>query len=517
MISWIQPSQSAGIVLLVSLLTVSSKSAATQSPQPLYTYLNNLPVVEAPNISLSGPARIVDLGGRKGVNTTSIHSVLELKQHTLNSPQGTVSIWFMPLEDISAFDPKPGMSTSNKNWLTYPFLSDSPNPQDFDNGNFKIAWTPRWHPSLIALFAKGSLYQQAFDLPHHALLSVSHLSFAKDTWYELTLSWDYDHDQYNLYLNGILIGKQDQFYGSKFYRDAVGSNLYTGNPDFAMSSIRFYDVALSAQDIYQDFRREATSFDKKLENELVATYDGDGRGPFSWHPDGSWHEEMSIDFKKPTDLENFYIQGNPVAVKVDDQGLLIETVDSPYTEKELDHQVYLWSNRIFEGDLYVEYEFKVLRPGGLSLLMVDASGMNREDFMKDYPLRTSGRMKTVYGEDVRNYHWEYYREMADMRNDVDNSALTKNPFAYPLSFSALTKPLEKNVWHKLQFLQIGNKLTGAIDGKIMVTFTDDGFTNNGPVYDFGHIAIRCMLHSKLEFRNLKVYDRSKFVIENISK
>jgi hypothetical protein len=147
--------------------------------------------------------------------------------------------------------------------------------------------------------------------------------------------------------------------------------------------------------------------------------------------------------------------------------------------------------------------------------MVQASGMNREDFMADYPLRTSGKMLTVYGEDVRNYHWEYYREMSDMRNDVSNSALMKNPFLYPLSFSALTTPVEKNTWHKLQFLQIGNKLTGAIDGVIMVEFTDDGFTNNGPVYNYGRIAIRCMLHSKLLFRNLRVYNRASFTIEKL--
>ena len=140
--------------------------------------------------------------------------------------------------------------------------------------------------------------------------------------------------------------------------------------------------------------------------------------------------------------------------------------------------------------------------------MVQASGMNREDFMGDYPLRTGGRMTTVYGEDVRNYYWEYYREMADMRNDHANSALMKNPFLYPLSFSALDTPVEKNVWQKLQFLQIGNKLTGAINGIKMVEFTDNGFDNNGPVYNFGRIAIRCMLHSKLVFRNLRVYNRA---------
>ena len=222
---------------------------------------------------------------------------------------------------------------------------------------------------------------------------------------------------------------------------------------------------------------------------------------------------MSISMTKPSDMDSFYVQGNPVKVAITPEGMLVETIDKAYTGRLLDSQVYVWSNRPFEGNLYVEYEFKVLRPGGLSLLMVQASGMNREDFMADYPLRTSGRMTTVYGEDVRNYHWEYYREMADMRNDLENSALMKNPFLYPLSFGSLNTPVQKDVWHKLQFLQVGNQLTGAIDGVIMVAFTDDGFSNNGPVYDFGRIAIRCMLHSKLLFRNLKVYNQSKFAGE----
>ena len=50
--------------------------------------------------------------------------------------------------------------------------------------------------------------------------------------------------------------------------------------------------------------------------------------------------------------------------------------------------------------------------------MFQASGMQREDFMKEYPLRTNGSMSTVHSEDVRNYHWEFFREMNDTRNDV---------------------------------------------------------------------------------------------------
>ncbi len=491
-------------------LTALSLSLCTfgQVPKPLYTYLNDFTFTQASNTALKGPARVVSFDRRKGLNMTSIRSVLEMKAHTLRNQRGSVSLWFLSLEDLSTFDTKPGFSKSNPEFYTYPFLSDSPVPQNYNAANFKLAWTPRWHPSLTALFGKGSFYEEAFNLPHKASISVSHLAFKKNTWYQLTLSWDYAADNYALYLNGILIGNQNHFKPAKLYRDSIGSSVYTGNPTLCMSTIKFYDVVLSPEEVYADFKITATSFSKEMEEELISTYNGKGHGAFTWKPGAGWQKKLSIDFNKPSDLDSFYVQGNPVAVKVNEEGLLIETIDKLYTGKLLDSQVYVWSNKPFEGDLYVEYEFKVLRPGGLSLLMVQASGMNREDFMADYPLRTGGRMTTVYGEDVRNYHWEYYREMADMRNDVANSALMKNPFLYPLSFTALATPVEKNVWQKLQFLQVGNKLVGAINGIKMVEFTDDGFTNNGPVYNFGRIAIRCMLHSKLVFRNLRVYNRS---------
>ena len=37
-----------------------------------------------------------------------------------------------------------------------------------------------------------------------------------------------------------------------------------------------------------------------------------------------------------------------------------------------------------------------------------------------------------------------------------------------------------------------------------------GMVNSGPVLTSGHIAIRCMVHTKMLFRNLKVYNRSQF-------
>lgn len=494
-------------LLLILLFLGGIKSFGQQ---PVYSYLNDFSLKDTNTLKLNGPARVINLHGRSGINMTSIKSVLELKAHNLKNEKGTVTIWVMPLEEMSAFDNKPGMIISNPNYTTYPFLSDYANPLDFNKANFKLAWTPRWHPSLIAQFGKGSFYEEAFNIPYKALVSVSHFTFNKNKWYQLALSWDYKNNKYALFVNGIQVGRENQFGMSTPHRDTINSSLYLGNPELCFSEIRFYKEVFSPEQASAHFKSETTDYDKTLNDELLYTYAGKGRKSFDWKLDASWQQKMSISMTNKSDLDSFYVQGNPVKVEVTKDGLLVETVNKEYTGSLLDSQVYVWSNRPFEGNLYVEYDFKVVRPGGLSLLMVQASGMNREDFMADYPLRTSGRMTTVYGEDVRNYHWEYYREMADMRNDVENSALMKNPFLYPLSFGSLNAPVKKEVWHKLQFLQIDNKLVGAIDGIIMVEFKDDGFSNNGPVYDFGRIAIRCMVHSKLLFRNLKVYNQSKF-------
>jgi len=491
-------------ILIITLCDLSGQQAVN----PKYIYLNNFDFKDTTLCKLNGPARIINFHGRQGLNTTSIHSVLEMKAHTLKQNQGTVTLWVLSLEDLSSYRDKANMDMNNPYFNNYPLLSDNLLPQNVESANFKFLWSTNWHPSLIVQFGKGNFYDDTFKYPHLAFVSVSHFTFQNKKWYQFALTWDHAREQYALYVNGILIGREDHFTQDKMRRDSINSSLYTGNPTLCYSDIRFYDQMLSEKEIYSRFKQEVTVFDPEFEKSLQYTYAGKNRKKFEFQPSGDWTKKMSVTLQSPSHIDSFYVQGLPIEVKITDKGLLIETINKQYTRALLDSQVYVWSRKVFEGDLYIEYEFKVLRPGGLSLLMVQASGMNREDFMADYPLKTSGQMRTVHGENVRNYHWEYYREMSDMRNDVQNSALAKNPFGFGLSFSELDQPVDYTQWNKLQFLQIGNKLVGAINGIVMVEFTDNGFINNGPVYNFGHIAIRCMLHSKMLFRNLKVYNRN---------
>jgi len=185
----------------------------------------------------------------------------------------------------------------------------------------------------------------------------------------------------------------------------------------------------------------------------------------------------------------------------------MEGGDDPKNDHE---QVYLWTKQHFEGHLALEFEFMPRQHNGLSLLMLQASGMQREDFMADYPLRTTGAMNMVFMENVRGYHWEFFREMDDTRNDVASSALIKQPWQRPLAYYCLNRQLALHEWHRVQFVQEGPRLRGAIDGELVFDVTDDPFAHTGGFYQCGHIAIRCMTKTKNFYRNLKIHTRSPF-------
>jgi hypothetical protein len=136
--------------------------------------------------------------------------------------------------------------------------------------------------------------------------------------------------------------------------------------------------------------------------------------------------------------------------------------------------------------------------------MTQASGMNREPFMRDHQPKTTGSMSTVHSDAVRNYHWEYYREMNDVRNDVATHAMLKNPFWRGMAYGCTQKQLEKNQWHRLEYLQQGSRILGAINGEIVIDANDSSTAGSGSILLAGHIAIRCMIRTKMLFRNLKV-------------
>ena len=122
--------------------------------------------------------------------------------------------------------------------------------------------------------------------------------------------------------------------------------------------------------------------------------------------------------------------------------------------------------------------------------------MQGEDFLNDYPLRSDGSMNVVHREDVRNYHWEFYREMADTRNDLVTHAVIKNPWLRPFAFQVENRTWELERWYRLRFVQEGACLRGAIDHVTVFDGEDTSFDNSGPILRHGRIALRAVCISR---------------------
>ena len=474
---------------------------------PTYSYMHKN------DARFADGSEIVSFEGRQGYRAKSIHTRFELPKHTAGAENGSVSIWVMPLEDLDAMSHEPWFTKHNPNYASYILLADNPEQGNFHDSVFSLCWDNCWYPQLYTKFFRGGLQPDGYFPKLMAVAGVGHFKLKKHKWYQLTVTWDKPASEIKIYANGILVMHSDTVHHSLEFQ-TPGDTLYTGNPTFVMADINFYDTTLSGDDVKSSYDGEVAIPDEALLSELRHMYCGENRKPFDFSPNSSWTLMCDRSLTKQEDLDYFYVQGKTDAASVTPEGILIETSQHLLTTggagaPDAD-ACYLWTNQFFNGDLYLEYEFKSLQRDGLSLLMLQASGMQREDFMADYPLRTNGAMSMVCWEDVRNYHWEYYRNVVDVRNDVASHAMIKNPWLAPIGYSCADAPMSIGEWHKLQFLQIGNKIQCAMDGKIVLDIVDDPFSNKGPVLNCGRIAIRCMIRTRLMVRNFKVYNKAQY-------
>jgi hypothetical protein len=409
-----------------------------------------------------------------------LHTAQRLDQHSLNVP------------DADEFT----------------LLSDRETVKDSRAEHFAMVWSSYWHPSFFVKRFAGHIYQ-AYKEPRRAAATAGHFSWKGGHWYHVGYSWNLRENRHRLFINGVLIGVEDHCCDDPVEAAQAADTLFIGSSMFAMGDVSGFAEEVTDWSIH--LANENAKFDPEIQTKLRATYLGEGIGPLQLPEESGWETAWEIPFESPSDLEHFQIQGCAQAPRVESGGLRITTpLQNPthdFSILDLNH-VYLWSRDWFEGDLHISYEFQNLRRGGLSLLMAQCSGMQREDFWKSHRPRSNGIMKTVCWEDVRNYHWEYLREMDDVRNDVASHALLKNPWHHALGFAVHGPLYPLETWLRLDFLQTGGRIQCAINGQAVLDVEDRADQNNGPILTAGRFAIRCMTRTDIFIRNLSVRTRS---------
>lgn len=458
-----------------------------------------VPLGDRTGLHVEGPHRFLSVAGLTGFQPTSLSTRAAVKTDLHREPQGTVDFWFSPLEDLTFF---PSNQADSRVPFNFPFLSDTFPGREIDPMRFGIYLTSGY-PAILAKFAEGGIWSKLdfglapFVYAEKALLRQGH-------WYHLALTWDRAAKCLVIYLNGMMAGHN--LHADNF-QDAAPI-LYLGSPMMLLRDLRLQDRALSDERIraiYQQARPAANGLpDADWRQMLTPAF----LPPLDLRRDASWAPVYECPFTRPGDLDGWVRQGpgekflKDFLMEQTPEGLFIRTPD--VLEKET--RMYLWSQRTFEGDQWIEFDFRLESPKGLALLSICASGMQREDFIADHGVPPTGSMSTIL-RDVRNYHWEFVRRVEAMRADVETQYVAKNPFGHRLHYGCIPR-LDPNRWYRLRFLKAGPRLHGAIDGQTVFDLNDDPFHNNGPVYNFGRIALRQMYHTALRYRNLVVYQRT---------
>ncbi|EIQ01944.1 protein of unknown function (DUF1961) [Opitutaceae bacterium TAV1] len=515
--------------------------AAPPPPSPAFIY--EPAAREAGGVTVfdgAAPSRIITRDGRSGLTFGSIRGRAMIPRHTADKPRGTATLWVMPLQDLFPATQLPAHRRSNPFFDRFVFLSDREAVQEIEAANFAFLYQSFWHPVFVAKFAQGTIHQGAFGQNHTASAMAGFFSMPALVWQQLAVTWDHEAGVYQLFSDGVLVGHSDVTVAHPSH-DAPAPALYFGNPAIATGKIAFYEQALDGPQLRALFDRDlektpaAAPAARVARAALEKIYEGRDLPPLDGRPDektdaaaasetsAGWTRQLALPLRDYADYAHFFHQGGGPTVRFGSDGLRVTTPGfdefvrrgaKTATGDELDMtRMYLWTRRVFEGDLYVSVDFRLHAHGGLALLITQAAGMQGEDFLADYPLRSTGSMSVVHKEDVRNYHWEFYREMTDTRNDLVSHAVLKNPWLRPMAFRIENRRWETGRWYRLEYLQQGARIRGAIDGVTVFDATDSGFDNNGPVLRHGRVALRAMMRTDMTFRDLEIRTRPDLIPE----
>lgn len=414
-----------------------------------------------------------------------------------------MSFWFSPLEDLDFFPTTPGMSQLVPGAESFPLVSDVFPAQQIGKMSFGVYWTGGY-PQLVGKFTPTTGHIMAhLDYGLAPFVYAERLTLRRGSWYFVVLTWDRPAQKLRLYVNGRMMGYYDSAGGFA----EPSEELYLGNPMMIMRELTIEEAVLEEGEVLARYREKRPAGNDRADEDIRQAVDILERPPLNLKQDSSWKETYACGFNRQKELDEWVFQTgdklrDQFELRATQEGLLAATPRMIDTESRM----YLWSPRIFEGDQWIEYDFRLESPTGLSLLVVCCRGPQREDFILERGVEKTGSMGTILGKTV-NYHWEYMRRVEMMRRDVETQYLSKNPWHWRLHYGCIPR-LEQNRWYRLRFVKSGHRLHGSIDQKTVFDVVDDASANNGPLLNFGRIGLRQMYNTTMRYRNLVVYGKT---------
>lgn len=450
-------------------------------------------------LKVVGPSRTLNIGGYECFQPTSIQTNASFETQIHQKNKGTLSIWLTPLEDLGMFV-YPN-EVSDKFIYRFPLLSDVYPPRNTDEARFAL-YLENSFPPLVCKFADGGVWQR-LDYESAPTVYSEVTDFRIGEWYLITVSWDRESKSLKLYVNGVRVG--DSTFEVDFMESS--SRLYVGNPLVCLRDLEFEDEVLSDEEIALKYESCCPEGGDALTSEIRAKNSPVDFPDLDLERGDEWDCVFERSFLNEGEDEGLFLQTGDLYrerfnLEITQEGLLFETPDIIHKES----RGYVWLPGTYEGDLWIEYDFRLESPNGLALILFYASGMQREDFHRDHGLLNTGAMGTMLTR-YRNYHWEYMRRVCGARTDHESHYVHKNPWGRNF-YRGCSERYEMGEWYRIRVVKAKNRIHGSINGRTVFDVMDDPFRGAGPVYNFGRIALRQMFDTKMRYRNLSIHQRS---------
>lgn len=190
-------------------------------------------------ISVRGAYRFVEIGGRRAFHPTSVKTEAVVETALHRAPQGTLSLWFSPMEDLTS---SPHNQAIDQIPFDFPLIADrfpARNNREVCFGvNFGVGY-----PALLARFQSGLMWER-MDHGLAPFVYAEKVVLRQGYWYHLALTWDRPAKRLAIYLNGFEAGhniRADNF-------EEAGAHLYLGNPMMAFRDLRLESRASRSHD-----------------------------------------------------------------------------------------------------------------------------------------------------------------------------------------------------------------------------------------------------------------------------
>jgi hypothetical protein len=345
---------------------------------------------------------------------------------------------------------------------------------------------------------------------------------APDQWYHVAVAWKAATGEVDIYVNGWA---QQRTNLATWKVTATGGTLDLGGilgKDAEAATIQVREPELRAWHMTEPQLRTALrgrtfpdggeGVRKKLEApldlskfKLTPIFETDFTKPLPIiHEDTLFDGDKRVREPKPGE----WVLEGPAKAFTKDGQLTIDNLDTGV----LDHAV-LWLPRTFPESFLVEYDITIEKPEeGLAILFCAARPVDDPTgsiFKPGLP-RRNGTFQTYIRGEVNSYHVSYLS--AGPRNSSIPGARRTANVRKNSGFWLVASGDDQiqghgygRVPHHIRLLKVKNHLQVEVNGKLSVSFTDDGKTY-GPVWGDGYIGLRQMNHIlSATYQNLRVY------------